>query len=302
MQAAAGRALGQEAQAAARAKAAHAHSVTWDDLGAVLDLAVVDVKTYQRTVNTKNGPVKQTVVTHNQNYRNGMGQPAGGGGGAQPGQQNGKAPYQQLPSRTAEKARLLATAKSYRQRAALLGVEVAAMNSALYNALYGSNTTKSQSGATTAAQAGSTTAAQKGSTTTATTAATTAAQAAGTTATTAAANAPATTGTTAASTGTTAAQAGATTAAQAGSTTAATAGSTAKAAAPAPSAAAQAATAALSAGATQAQVTQAKAQAAKAAAGMSVPQLRTAIGQLQARISWYNSQASSLTAQAAKLP
>jgi hypothetical protein len=304
VRAAASGALGQEAQAAARARAAHGHSVTWDDLGAVVDLAVVDVKTYQRTVNTKNGPVRQTVVTHDQNYKAGMGQPAGGGGssgGPQQGQQNGKAPYTQPPSKAAEKARLLATARSYRQRAALLGVEVAALNSALYNALYGSNTTKSQAGSTTAAQAGSTTAAQKGSTTTATTAAATTVQAAGTTATVGASTTPATS-TAPASTGTTAAQAGATTAAQTGSTTAATAGSTTKAAAPAPSAAQQASTAALSAGATQAQVTQAQAQATKAAAGMSAPQLRTAIGQLQTRITWYNSQASALTAQAAKLP
>jgi len=304
VRAAAGRGLAGEEQAAERARAAHGHAVTWDDLGGVIDLAVVDVKTYQRTVNTKNGPVTQVVATHDQNYKNGTGQQPGGGGssgGAQQGQQNGKAPYRQLPSRAAEKQRLLATARSYRQRAALLGVEVAALNSALYNALYGSNTTQATKGSTTSTS-GSTTAAQAGSTTKATTAATTAAQQAGTTATTAAAAAPTAASTAPASTGTTAAQAGATTASQAGSTTAATAGSTTKAAAPAPSAAQSAATAALSAGATQAQVTQAKAQATKAAAGMSAPQLRTAIGQLQARISWYNSQASAMTAQAAKLP
>lgn len=283
--------LAGEAQASAKARAAHGHAVTWDDLGAVIDLALVDVKTYQRTVMTKNGPVTQTVTTHNQNYKNGMGQPPPAG----PQQGQGKAPFQQLPSRAAEKQRLLATAKAYRQRAALLGVEVAALNAALQNALSGPNTTKAQAGATTKAQKGATTAAQAGATTKAATAAATAAQTAGTTA----AGSTGTTPAAAPAAATTAAQAGATTAAQAGATTAATAGSTAKVAAP--SKTQQAAATALQSGASQAQVTQAQQQAAKAAAGMSAPQLRTAIGQLQARITWYNTQASALTAQAAKL-
>jgi hypothetical protein len=167
VQAAAGRALGQEAAAAAKARAAHGHAVTWDDLGAVVELAVVDVRTYQRTVNTARGPVVETITQHQQNYKSGQGAPA-----AAPRQQKPKtAPKTKKTApktKASQKAQLLADAKGDRQRAAILGVQRAEYEYALINALYGSNTTAAQSGATTSAQTGSTTAAQAGSTTAAT--------------------------------------------------------------------------------------------------------------------------------------
>jgi hypothetical protein len=289
---AAARALGQEARARARA---HAHARDWDEVGAVISLALEPVKTYQRTVNTKNGPVVQTIMQHQENYKKAP--PRAGSGGNQP----GKSPWQAQPSQQQEKQRLTATAKQYRQHAAVLGVEEAAFNAALMNALYGPNTTGTQGGATTGAQAGATTAAQVGAKTTATTAATTAAQQAG------AAAQVANTGNAAGAAATapapvTAAQTGATTAAQTGATTTAQAGATAKTTAPTASATQLAVSAALAAGVPQAQVTKAQQQAVAAAAGMNPTQLRAAITQLQTRITWYNSQAAALTAQAAKLP
>jgi hypothetical protein len=148
----------------------------WDDVVRVVDLAVVPVKTYQRTIMTPNGPRVVTVTQHDQNYKSGM-----GGQPAPAGRQGSSPQWQPLPSKSAEKARLLATAKSYRQRAALLRVELSALNSALSKA---TGTTAAQKGATTAAQAGATTAAQAGATTASTTpSATTAAVQAGATAT-----------------------------------------------------------------------------------------------------------------------
>lgn len=159
VRAAASGALGQEAKAAAAARAAHAHAVTWDDLSAVVELAVVSVRTYQRTVNTPSGPRVQTVTQHMQNYKQGMGQPAASVTAKTvpnaPASQQNNGP----PSKAAEKKRLLATAARYRRQAALLQVQENVLNNALMKALYGKNTTAAQAGATTAAQAGATTAA-----------------------------------------------------------------------------------------------------------------------------------------------
>ncbi len=124
---AAARGLMQEEEAAARARAAHSHAVTWDEVAGVVDLAVVQVKTYQRTVNTPAGPKTQTIVTHPQNYKQGAG---GTGAPAQAAQQK----YQAPPSKAAEKQRLLATAASYRRQAALLSVQLAALPAALSKA------------------------------------------------------------------------------------------------------------------------------------------------------------------------
>ena len=253
--------LMQEAAAAAKARAAHAHASTWDDLAgainlaavrggdgatwdevaAVVDLAVVNVKTYQRTVNTQRGPVVQTIVQHPQNYRSGTGQAPGGSGGSTPA--TGKATASQPPQPNAGlKQQLLAKAAADRRQAAVLALQVYAYNGALYNALYGSNTTQAQAGATTTAQ--------KGATTTA--------------------------------------QAGATTTAQKGATTATATVSAA-------------ATAAAQAGLSQAQITAIQNQASAAAAGMSVSQLQAAISQMTAQIGTLNAQAAQYTAQAARL-
>lgn len=166
--------LMQEAAAAAKARAAHAHSVTWDDVACVVDLAVVNVKTYQRTVNTPQGPRVQTIVQHPQNYRSGMGQQAAGGSGGRPAAAaTAPAGQPQASSRAQQKQQLLAKAAADRRQAVILGIQEYAYYQALQNALYGKNTTKAQAGATTGTQAGATTGAQAGATTAAQAGATT---------------------------------------------------------------------------------------------------------------------------------